>query len=73
MSGLDDYKYSLEDGPNSEIIKAAHMMARSYHDHDMMNGAIDEVNHEFPTIDRDDLITMWIGVNAVNNGIGDMD
>ena len=66
MSGLDDYKYSLDEGPNSDIVKAAHSMARAYQDYDMMLEAIDNVSHDFPMIERDDLMTMWIGINAAN-------
>jgi len=66
MSDVDDYKYSLEKGPESDIVKAAHRMVAVYDDHEMMLGAIDEVHHDFPMIDRDDLMSMWIGINAAN-------
>lgn len=71
MSGVDNYKYDLDKGPQSNIVRAAHHMARAYHDYDMMLEAVDEVQHDFPMIDRDDLMTMWIAVNAANQNTGD--
>lgn len=73
MSDADDYKYSLDKGPNSDIVRASHHMARVYHEHDMMLAAIDEVHHVFPMIERNDLMTLWIGINSANNNIGDME
>lgn len=64
MSGVDDYKYSLVNGPESDIVKAAHRMNAAYDEYEMMLGAIDDVHHDFPMIDRDDLMSMWIGINA---------
>lgn len=47
-----------------DLIKAAHLMVEEHDKHETMIPALEAVRKEFPSIDTDHIIILWIGVNA---------
>ena len=50
--------------PEHQLVKAAQAMVTAHKDHEMAFSAIDEVREQFPALDIDTLIVLWVGINA---------
>ena len=60
------------------VVEAAHMMVEAHRLHETMVAALDDVQAEFPELEPEQIILLWIGVNAKDredvrrrNGIDD--
>lgn len=51
-------------GEQRPIVQAAIAMTEAHLQYRIMMEAVDAIEKEFPDIDRDILIVIWIGINA---------
>lgn len=51
-------------GEQHPIVQAAIAMAEAHMHCGTMMGAVDAIEKEFPEIERDILVVLWIGINA---------
>jgi hypothetical protein len=60
-------KFSVADlSKEHPIVKAAHAMVVAHGDNETLLPAIDEVREGFPEISQEQLIVLWVGINAKN-------
>lgn len=50
--------------PNHEWVLAAKAMVHAHMDHETMMPALDDVAEQYPSLTREQLALLWMGVNA---------